>query len=71
MSMVKLIHSSSWDPTIGVGAEIITREGELSKQASTIFGKEYDELKPDDRSVGIHVVALGDAEHYGSLGGKH
>lgn len=65
MSMVKLIHSSSWDPTIGVGAEIITREGELSKQASTIFGKEYDELKPDDRSVGIHVVALGDAEHYG------
>jgi len=60
-----LIHSSSWDPTIGVGAEIITREGELHKQASTIFGKEYEELKPDDKSVGIHVVALGDAEHYG------
>jgi hypothetical protein len=65
MSLVKLIHSSSWDPTIGVGAEIVRREGELNKQASTIFGKEYDELKPDDKSVGIHVVALGDAEHYG------
>ena len=65
MSMVKLIHSSSFDPTIGVGAEIITRAGELNKQASTIFGKEYDELKPDDRSVGIHVVALGDEEHFG------
>lgn len=65
MSMVKLIHSSSWDPTVGVGAELIKRAGELSKQASTIFGKEYDELKPDDKSVGIHVVALGDAEHYG------
>lgn len=64
MSMVKLIHSSSWDPTVGVGAELIKRAGELSKQASTIFGKEYDELKPDDRSVGIHVVALGDSEHY-------
>lgn len=65
MSMVKLIHSSSFDPIVGVGAEIIRREGELTKQASTIFGMEYDDLKPDDKSVGIHVVALGDAEHYG------
>lgn len=65
MSMVKLIHSGSFDETIGVGAEIIRREGELNKQASTIFGQEYDDLKPDDRHVGIHVVALGDAEHYG------
>lgn len=62
--MVKLIHSSSFDPIIGVGAEIINREGELNKQASTIFGKEYEELKPDDKSVGIHVVALGDSDHY-------
>lgn len=65
MSMVKLIHSGSFDETIGVGAEIIRREGELNKQASTIFGKEYEDLKPDDKHVGIHVVALGDAEHYG------
>ena len=65
MGMVKLIHSSSFDPIVGAGAEIIRREGELTKQASTIFGVDYDELKPDDKSVGIHVVALGDAEHYG------
>lgn len=65
MSMTKLIHSGSFDETIGVGMEIIRREGDLTKRASTIFGKEYEELKPDDRHVGIHVVALGDAEHYG------
>ena len=66
MGMVKLIHSSSFDPVVGTGAEIIRREGELTKQASTIFGVDYDELKPDDKSVGIHVVALGDEEHYGA-----
>lgn len=65
MSMIKLIHSASFDPIVGAGAEIIKRSGELTKQASTIFGVDYDALKPDDKSVGIHVVALGDAEHYG------
>lgn len=65
MGMTKLIYSADFDPTVGVGAELITRQGELTKQASTIFGKEYSDLKPDDRHVGIHVVALGDAEHYG------
>jgi hypothetical protein len=63
--MIKLIHSASFDPIVGAGAEIIKRSGELTKQASTIFGVDYDALKPDDKSVGIHVVALGDAEHYG------
>lgn len=65
MGMVKLIHSSSFDADIGVGMEIVRRTGELTKQASTIFGADYDALKPDDKSVGIHVVALGDEEHYG------
>lgn len=65
MSMVKLIHSASFDPTVGVGLEIVDRQGELNKQASTIFGMDYDALKPDDKSVGIHVVALGDEEHFG------
>lgn len=65
MSMVKLIHSSSFDPAVEAGAEIIRRQGELTKQASTIFGMDYDALKPDDKSVGIHVVALGDEEHFG------
>lgn len=65
MGMTKLIYSADFDPTVGVGAELITRQGELTKQASTIFGKEYSDMKPDDKHVGIHVVALGDAEHYG------
>lgn len=63
--MTKLFYSADFDPVVGVGAELITRQGELTKQASTIFGKEYSDMKPDDRHVGIHVVALGDAEHYG------
>ena len=63
--MTKLLYSADFDPIVGVGAELITRQGELTKQASTIFGKEYSDMKPDDRHVGIHVVALGDAEHYG------
>ena len=65
MSMVKLIESCSLDPAIGAGAELVSRQGEMSKQASTIFGMDYSDMKPDDRHVGIHVVALGDAEHYG------
>lgn len=64
MSMVKLIYSSEVSPLAGAGMEIVNREGELNKQASTIFGMGYDDLKPDDKSVGIHVVALGDEEHY-------
>lgn len=66
MGLTKLIYSSDIDPSVEVGAELITRQGELTKQASTIFGKEYSDLKPDDRHVGIHVVALGDEEHYGA-----
>lgn len=64
MGLTKLIYAADFDPTIGVGAELITRQGELTKQASTIFGMDYSDMKPDDRHVGIHVVALGDAEHY-------
>lgn len=65
MAVVKLIESSSFDPSVGVGAELVFRQDELTKQASTIFGMDYSDMKPDDRHVGIHVVALGDAEHYG------
>lgn len=65
MALTKLIYSSDFDPTVGIGAEIIENGSPLRKQASTIFGMDYDAMKPDDRHVGIHVVALGDAEHYG------
>lgn len=67
--MIKLIQSSQFSPEIGVGMEIVDN-GDLVKSAEkknteTIFGKSYDELKPDKKHVGIHVVALGDEEHYG------
>lgn len=65
MALTKLIYSSDFDPTVGIGAEIVESDGSLRKRASTIFGMDYDAMKPDDRHVGIHVVALGDAEHYG------
>lgn len=67
--MVKLIQSSKFSPEIGVGMEIVDFGGLVKsaekKNAETIFGKSYDELKPDKKHMGIHVVALGDEEHYG------
>ena len=63
MSLVKLITSDQFDPLIGVGAEIMGKH-DLSKSASTIFGMDYSDLKPDKNHVGIHLVALGDSDHY-------
>ena len=64
MGMTKIIYGADFDATCGVGMEIVDRQGELHKQASTIFDMDYDAMKPDDKHVGIHVVALGDSEHY-------
>lgn len=67
--MVKLIQSSQFSPDVGVGMELVDFGGLVKsaekKNTETIFGKSYDELKPDKKHVGIHVVALGDEEHYG------
>ena len=63
--MIKLITSGDFDPSVGVGMEIVDRDPALKKQASTIFGCDYSDMKPDDKHVGIHVVALGDYEHFG------
>ena len=66
--MIKLIQSSQFDPEIGVGMEIVdsgkTVKSAEEKKEETIFGKSYDELKPDKNHVGIHVVALGDSDVY-------
>jgi hypothetical protein len=45
---------------------IIEDPAALTKSAGTIFGMDYDKLKPGDDSVGIHVTALGASERYGS-----
>lgn len=63
--MIKLIFSSSFDASVDVGMRIIEDPRQLSKSASTIFGCDYDAVKPDKDHVGIHFVALGDFEHYG------
>ena len=64
MSMVKVTYSSDISSTVGVGGEIVKSASELSKQASTIFHKEYDEMKPPKGMTGIHLVALGDSEAF-------
>ena len=63
--MVKLTYSSDISDSVGVGGEIVKSASELKKQASTIFNKEYEELKPPAGKTGIHLVALGDMETYG------
>jgi hypothetical protein len=63
--MVKLTYSSDISDSVGVGGEIVKSASELKKQASTIFNKEYDELKPPEGKTGIHLVALGAMETYG------
>lgn len=66
--MIKLIQSTQFDPEVGVGMEIVDSGSNVKqaekKENETIFGKSYDELKPDKNHVGIHVVALGDTEAY-------
>ena len=57
--MVKLTYSSDISDSVGVGGEIVRSASDLRKQASTIFGCEYDELKPPSGKTGIHLVAIG------------
>ena len=65
--MVKLIESSQFADVPEIGAKFAEYNSPaMSKEAETIFGRSYDSLKPsDDKYVGIHLVALGDEEHYG------
>ncbi|MFC1453572.1 hypothetical protein ACFLQL_00140 [Verrucomicrobiota bacterium] len=63
--LTKLIFSDSFDPIVDVGINIVRDSKHFTKQASNVFGMDYSELKPDKDHVGIHLVALGDSEHYG------
>jgi len=63
--MVKLTYSTDISDSVGVGGEVIKSASELKKQASTIFNREYDELRPPEGKTGIHLVALGAMETYG------
>jgi hypothetical protein len=65
IGMVKTVFNDSWgwggEPTV----RIMDDRRDLTKVASTIFGCEYDAMKPDKNHVGFHLVALGDYEHFG------
>jgi len=64
--MTKLIFSDSFDPIVDVSINIVKEAKNFTKQAANVFGMDYSALKPDKDHVGIHLVALGDSEHYGS-----
>jgi len=63
--MVKVVIPQSWDGIGEVQASMVFDTSALTKVANTIFGADYSELKPDKDHVGIHLVALGDYEHFG------
>lgn len=63
--MLKLIHTDSFDPLVGTGVTILTDKRDLQKSASTVFGCNYDDIKPDKDHVAMHLVAFGDEETYG------
>lgn len=62
---VKVVQPSSWDTIDNMEVNFVYDNQPLKKIASTIFGVDYSALKPDKDHVGIHLVALGDFEHYG------
>jgi hypothetical protein len=64
--MLKLIYSSAFDSGVDVAMRIIEDPTALTKSAGTVFGIDYDKLRPDDQHVGIHVTALGAFERYGA-----
>lgn len=64
--MTKLILSNSVPDAVQAGMRLVEDPKVLEKSASTIFGMDYEDMKPDKDHVGIHLVGLGDFETYGS-----
>ena len=64
--LTKLIYSGTYDTVVDVGLNIIEDPAKLTKSASSVFDCGVEELAPDKDHIGIHLVALGDFEHYGS-----
>ena len=64
--MVKLTYSHDVHPSVGAEMRLIEDPGSnlIKKAADTIFGCDYEALRPDKNHVGIHTIALGDSERY-------
>jgi len=63
--MVKVVIPESWDGIGELAARLVFDTSDLTKVANTIFGMDYEDMKPDKDHVGLHLVALGDYEHFG------
>jgi hypothetical protein len=61
--MVKLIHSGAMPEALYSHFTVMEDPAAFTKAASG--GWDYDALKPDDKHVGIHLIALGETERYG------
>ena len=65
--MTKLIYSGVMPDNFDVQLSIIEDPARFVKSAAASGGLfDYEALKPDADHVGIHVLALGDAERYGA-----
>lgn len=61
----KVVFPSAWTEMGEATVQLLDDRRDFTKVANTIFGAGYDELRPDKDHVGIHLVALGDYEHFG------
>jgi len=66
MSMTKLIYSGTLPAELGYSIRLIEDPAELQKTAAALGDVDYEAVMPDKAHVGIHLIALGDFEHYGS-----
>jgi hypothetical protein len=63
--MTKLIYSGALPQDLGYRMDLIGDRHVLTKSASVFSAMDLDDVKPDKDHVLLHVVALGDSEHYG------
>jgi hypothetical protein len=61
----KLTYSHLQQPEVEAAMHMFEDPDKLVKSAGMNFDCASDDLKPDKDHVAIHVVALGDYEHYG------
>jgi hypothetical protein len=63
--LIKLTFSEHVNSSVGASMRLKEDPDVLVKSASSAFNCDSDDIRPDKDHVGIHVVALGDYEHFG------
>jgi len=64
--MTKLIYSGASPAELGYSIQIVEDPAKFQKTAAALGDVDYEAVWPDKDHVGIHLIALGDFEHYGS-----